>query len=991
MGAMTASDPSPTDRNALAAAGCLRLSEIIGGSSGARLAEALLDDLGLRKAWLRVLASSAFVHRELRRYPALVHDLTTNPHWLREDWTPEDVRACIQEAVSGCTERAEFLASLRRARNWLMVRIAFRDLAGWVDFPRTARESTALAEAAVEAVLGFAGGELRPRFGTPRTPDGGPATLTVLGMGKLGGGELNFSSDIDLIFAYTADGETDGPRALDNGTYFTRLGRAVIQLLSEHTADGFAFRVDMRLRPHGDGGPLAQPLDGMEEYYQVHGREWERYALVKARPIAGDLEQGERLLAELQPFIFRRYLDFGAVEAVRSLKTQIQRQVESRRYRDDLKLGRGGIREIEFIVQAFQLLHGGRHRELRGRGTLATMAALRELELLPAWDLDDLVAAYLFLRRLENHLQMAGDEQTHRLPEEPEALETLARSLDFPDTGAFFDALDSHRDRVQEAFEQTFAAPQTVHEEEEPPLERVWQGQAEGEEARDILADHGYLHPGDALATLEQLRGATFLQRLTRTGRERLDRLMPLLIGAAGKTPAPAVALSRMAEVLEAIGGRSTYFALLAENPVALAQVVRLCGGSPFLARFLGRHPMLLDEVLDPEDLYACRLRASRATALERELEDADDLEDRLNGLRRFKSIEVLHLAARDLQGLAELDEVSLGLTEVAELTLERALTMAWNELTERYGRPMCTDGGERREAGFLVAGLGKLGGAELGYGSDLDLLFLHDSRGEDQTTEGGRRGGMDNGRFFARLGQRLIHFVTTLTAEGALYSIDMRLRPGGKSGALAASIDHFREYQLEQAWVWEHQALLRGRTVAGSPGLGATFQELRREILARPRGEEALAEAVRDMRGRMLAEHASPAGVFNIKRDRGGLIDIEFLIQYLCLRHAHRTPAILATSNRAALSALAGHGLIEPDTARDLDEAYVLFRTLENRVKLFEDRAQVEVTADPTWREQLDRMVDPAWRPVVPRLEATRDRVSAAFEAILGPPVRTG
>ncbi|HKJ87679.1 MAG TPA: bifunctional glutamine synthetase adenylyltransferase/deadenyltransferase, partial [Gammaproteobacteria bacterium] len=427
-----------------------------------------------------------------------------------------------------------------------------------------------------------------------------------------------------------------------------------------------------------------------------------------------------------------------------------------------------------------------------------------------------------------------------------------------------------------------------------------------------------------------------------------------------------------------------------AENPVALAQVVRLCGGSPFLACFLGNHPMLLDEVLDPADLYACRLRASREAALDRELEDVGDLEDRLNALRRFKSIEVLHLAARDLQGHADLAEVSRGLTEVAELTLERALALAWEELTERYGRPLCTEEGERREAGFLVAGLGKLGGAELGYGSDLDLLFLHDSRGQDQNTEGGRRGEvMDNGRFFARLGQRLIHFVTTLTAEGALYSIDMRLRPGGKSGALVASLDQFREYQLEQAWVWEHQAFLRGRPVAGPPRLRSPFERLRREILSQPRDGKALTEAVRDMRGRMLEEHASSAGVFNIKRDRGGLIDIEFLIQYLCLRHAHQTPAILATSNRSALSALAEHRLIDHERARALDEAYELFRTLENRVKLFEDRAQVEVTDDPTWREQLDRMVDPQWRPLVTRLEEARERVIEAFDAILGPPAR--
>jgi len=995
MVAMLPSGDTPTNQAPLPPAvrnrASFRLSELLGGPVGEELAAALEAEEPSLDAWLRALGASQFVFRELRRYPELVRDLLTDPAWLGEDWSGEAVHRQVAEAVSGCPDRDAFMGALRRARNWQLVRIAFRDLAGWSDFAATARETTALAEAAVEAALGFAWAELGARFGTPRTASGEAATFTVLGMGKLGGGELNFSSDIDLIFAYTAEGETDGPRSLANANFFTRLGRQTVQALSESTADGFVYRVDMRLRPQGDSGPLAQPVDAMEQYYQVHGREWERYALVKARPIAGDRDQGERFLADLRPFIFRRFLDFGAVEAVRDLKVQIQRQVESRRYRDHLKLGRGGIREIEFIVQAFQLLHGGRQKALRQRPTLTVLGTLQEEELLPERDVAHLREAYLFLRRVENRVQMAEDQQTHTLPQDPDALAALATTMDFPDPEAFLEALDEHRDRVQEAFDQTFAAPQTTHPESDP-LERLWGGNLETGEAEGVLTDHGYLRPGEALETVAALRGAPFLQRLTRRGRERLDRLMPLVIGAAGKTPSPATTLARTAELLEAIGGRSTYFALLAENPVALSQVVRLCGGSPFLARFLGKHPMLLDEILDPQDLYACRIRSSRRAALERELETAEDLEDRLNALRRFKNIEVLHLAARDLQGMAGLEEVSRGLTEVAELGLEQALDLAWEELTARFGAPMYTEDGQRREAGFLIVGMGKLGGGELGYGSDLDLLFLHDSRGADQHTAGGPRGeSLDNGRFFARLGQRLIHFITTLTVEGALYSIDMRLRPGGKSGPLVASLDHFRDYQLQEAWSWEHQALLRGRPVAGPAEFRRTFERLRVDLLARARDEEALAEAVRDMRGRMLAEHASPAGVFNLKRDRGGLVDIEFLVQYLCLRHGPHAPAILATSNRDALRRLAEHDFLPGDTATVLDDAYVLYRTLENRVKLFEDRAQVEVTEDPTWREQLDRMAEPEWRPVVDRLEEARTQVIAAFDHLLGPPRRTG
>jgi glutamate-ammonia-ligase adenylyltransferase len=984
--------PHPAASPTLAAAAAPRLADLLGGAAGGELARALATDSERREAWLAVLGVSRFVFRELRRHPELVHDLLAEPGLLDGDWGPQAIHRYIAEAVAGATEQAAFFAALRRARHWLMVRIAFRDLAGWSDFAATSAEITAVAEGCLETAVAFACEAQRQRFGSPRLPDGGEATFTVLGMGKLGGGELNFSSDIDLVFLYSGEGETDGTRPLENASFFTRVGRLAIQALTEATAEGFAFRVDMRLRPHGDGGPLVQPVGALEQYYQVHGREWERYALVKARPVAGDRAQGEQLLHDLQPFVFRRFLDFGAVEAVRDLKVQIQRQVESRRHRDDIKLGRGGIREIEFIVQAFQLLYGGRHTELRARPTLTILGELRTLELLPERDLERLRAAYLFLRDLENRLQMLDDKQTQRLPEAPEDLGAVAASLGLSTSEAFLEALDAHRDRVQEAFDQTFAAPQTDEPAGESPLSQLWRGALETDRATEALAEHGYLAPERALETLHQLRQANFLERLTATGQERLDRLMPLLIGAAGRTPAPATALTRMVELLEAIGGRTTYFALLAENPVALAQVVRLCGGSSFLAHFLGRHPMLLDEILDPEDLYACRIRASRQATLERELETAADLEDRLNALRRFKSIEVLHLAARDLQGHAGLEEVSRGLTEVAELALERALDLAWAELTERYGVPECTDGGQRRPAGFGVMGFGKLGGGELGYGSDLDLVFLHDSRGADQVTSGGSRGqSLDNGRFFARLGQRLIHFVTTLTAEGALYSIDMRLRPGGKSGALVASLDHFRDYQAEHAWVWEHQALLRGRPVAGSPAVGTAFDRLRAEALAAPREPEALAAEVRDMRGRMLAEHASKAGVFNLKRDRGGLVDIEFLIQYLCLRHAHDHPGILATSNRAALTALAEHGLLDGEHARALDDAYVLYRTLENRVKLFEDRAQVEVTGDPTWAEQLERMAEPEWRPLVEHLATCREQVTAAFDQLLGPPERSG
>ncbi len=953
------------------------------------MAHSLLDDVHRREAWLRALGGSRFLFRVLHRYPELLETWLKRPEWIEAAWSPEALSDEVRQLIGHYQQHQDRMAGMRRARQWLMARIAFRDLAGWSDFSATSRELNTLAEVILEQAVDIALATQKDRFGLPRTVTGEEATLTVLAMGKLGTRELNFSSDIDLIFVYTDEGETEGPRKLDNATFFTRVGRLIIQLLSETTADGFAFRVDLRLRPHGSGGPLVHTVGALEQYYQVHGREWERLALVRARAVAGDSVQGKWLLEALCPFVFRRYLDFGAIEAVRDLKAQIQRQVGNRRYGDNIKLGQGGIREVEFIVQAFQLLYGGRHPELREGSTLIALRRLAEQKLFPPHEADRLGSAYEFLRKLENRLQMMEDRSTHSLPKDDETREVLAVGLGYASAEELIKVLEAHRERVQEAFDQAFAAPQAQQSAEASPLERLWRDELSESEAKQVLGEQGYLAPERALERLKQLRQEKFLERLTATGRDRLDRLMPLVLGAAGETPDPTTTLSRLVEVLEAIGGRTTYFALLAENPVALSQVVRLCGGSPFLARFLGRHPMLLDEVLDPEQLYANRSRASRQAHLDRELGTALDLEDRLNALRRFKSIEILHLTARDLQGQASLEEVSQGLTDVAELALNRALALAWEELTERFGCPQCVEVGERRTATFGVIGMGKLGGQELGYGSDLDLLFLHDSRGEAQYTEGGRGNGqsIDNERFFARLGQRLIHFLTTLTAEGPLYRIDMRLRPGGKAGPLVASLDHFRSYHLEQAWIWEYQALLRSRPVAASGAVKKAFQSLRTEILTWPRDPGALTQAVRNMRRRMLSESTRSADVFNLKQDWGGLIDIEFLIQYLCLRHATNYPTILVPSNRAALSALAQSHLLEEETAQGLDTAYVLYRTLENRVKLFEDRTQVEITSDPTWQERLDRMVNPEWRPVARQTEQARHRVVAAFEATIGRP----
>ncbi|MEW6445050.1 MAG: bifunctional [glutamate--ammonia ligase]-adenylyl-L-tyrosine phosphorylase/[glutamate--ammonia-ligase] adenylyltransferase, partial [Pseudomonadota bacterium] len=844
----------------------------------------------------RVFAASPFVAESCARQPGLLSDLIASGE-LFTPWAEEALPRHIKATLSDATGEDDLLRALRRIRRRAMTRIAWRDLAGWADTAETLRELTWLAESTVQGALDWWGAQLRPRHGEPRDATGAPVGLVVLGMGKLGGHELNFSSDIDLIFAFEDEGETDGPKPLDNSEYFTRLGQRLIRAIDQLTEDGFVFRVDMRLRPWGDEGPLALTFEQMELYYTLHGREWERYAMIKARPIAGDLAAGERLMKQLHPFVYRRYLDYGAFGQLREMKAMIEREMAKKGMRDNVKLGPGGIREVEFIGQVFQLLRGGREKALQQRGILPILHVLGEDGVLTAEEVTRLTHGYDLLRRVENRLQAARDQQTQLLPEDPREQQRLAASMGHSGWDAFLSEFNPVRAEVHRIFRRVFRVLDEDGSDECALLNDVCSGILQGEAALNVLRAEGF-GENDAprvQTLLDDFLRERFIRSLSDTARERLFKLLPRLLTRLSDEVESPIILPRLLQLLARIGGRSVYLALLLENPPALDQLVRLIAASPWIAEQLTRHPILLDELLDARTLYAPpgpeELREELSVLLANVPEG--DMERQMDELRRFKQINVLRVAAADIMDVLPIMKVSDHLTWIAEALLDEVHREAQAELTARHGIPACIIDGQPHTPCLAVIGYGKLGGLELGYGSDLDLVFLHDSAGEAQQTLGERP--LDNAQFFARLTQKMILRMTTQTPGGILYEVDTRLRPDGASGLLVSSLSAFGDYQRRHAWTWEHQALCRARWVAGDERLKGAFEAVREAVLRQPRDADKLRKEVVEMREKMRAEldQKDPA-LFHIKTGSGGLTDIEFIVQYHLLAHAHTHPRIV-------------------------------------------------------------------------------------------------
>lgn len=915
-----------------------------------------------RSHWLAVLAVSPFVSSAISRDHDLLADLCDSGD-LEKSYASGEMDRRLAEQVAGVDDEQALARLLRRFRRREMVRIAWRDLAGRAQTAETLRDLSDLADCCVEQALRWHEARLLDRHGTPRDAEGVRQGLVVLGMGKLGGHELNYSSDIDLIFTFESEGETDGDRALSNSQFFIRLGQRLIRSLNDVTEDGFVFRVDMRLRPYGDEGPLAMSFDGMELYYATQGREWERYALIKARVIAGDQAAGQRLMDMLRPFVFRRYLDYGAFAQLRDMKQMIEREMARKGMRDNIKLGPGGIREIEFIGQLFQLIRGGREPELQARGILPVLHSLVTLGELPEPVVDDLVAGYDFLRRSENRLQMMHDQQTQTLPVDDDDRTRLALAMGF-DQGwdAYMTALDAHRQRIHQHFGDVMRVPDGGDDESaQDPLEALWNDRMDRDEAEQALAAAGFRDPAQALEILATWRA----ERSNQEGgaaRTRLDALMPALLRSVGSSSAPEAALPRVLALVSRVVRRSVYIALLVEQPQALQQLVRLCAASPWIAELLAHHPILLDELIDPHTLYEPPDRRVLTEQLAQVIEKCDgDPEREMDELRRFRQLAVLRVAAADVADALPVMKVSDHLSWIAEVILERVLSLAWAQLRQRHGQPVAIRDGETFQPGFAVVAYGKLGGLELGYGSDLDLVFLHDSEGDEAYTDGEKS--IDNSLFFARLAQKVIHLLNTRTQAGILYEVDTRLRPDGASGLLVSSMRAFEEYQRNHAWTWEVQALARARFVAGESRIADRFGAIRREMLCRVREPEALRSEVAQMRDKMRAEDkAPPPGLFHLKKGCGGITDIEFIVQYLLLAHAADHPDLVTfTDNIRQLEALSSAGVLEPERARALIDAYRALRDGGHEQVLRGEKALVPDHRFADHREQ----VQAVWQAV--------------------------
>ncbi|MDZ4262237.1 MAG: bifunctional [glutamate--ammonia ligase]-adenylyl-L-tyrosine phosphorylase/[glutamate--ammonia-ligase] adenylyltransferase [Pseudomonadota bacterium] len=914
----------------------------------------------------RVWASSEFVAKTCLRYPELLVELLASGD-LMNSYAPQRQREALLPTLAGVSNDAGLGVVLRHYRRREMVRIAWRDIAGWALLAESLSDLSALASACVDVALEQLHRWQSQERGTPHGEQSAlPQSMVVLGMGKLGADELNFSSDIDLIFAYPEEGETDGAHPLSNGEYFLRLGQRLISVINQPTAEGFVFRVDMRLRPFGEAGPLAISFDAMENYYQTHGREWERYAMIKAGVVAGDQAAGAELLQRLRPFIYRRYLDYGVFESLREMKTMISREVQRKGMEGNVKLGPGGIREVEFIGQTYQLIHGGRNPRLQIRPIQPVLNVIADEQYLPQYVVTALQSAYLLLRNTENRIQSIADQQTHELPSSEIDRQRLVLAMGYQRWSDFETDLHKHMGTVHSHFEQVFTAPQRDQAAAQGSVfDDVWRAD-ESTTASDItLTANAYEQPEEALRLLERLREGSAYKNMSARGKERMDRLMPLLLGAVAATEQPTVALARLIPLIEAILRRTAYLALLVENPMALSQLVRLCAASPWVAVQLARHPLLLDELLDPRTLYSPPTRADLEAELQQMLDHVgDDQEQQMELLRRFKLTNVLRVAATDVMEVYPLMVISDHLTEVAEVVVNAVVRLAYAYLVAKHGRPHCAV--DAQEPGFIVIAYGKLGGIELGYSSDLDLVFIHGSRGDMQVTTG--ESVVDNSVFFARLGQRIIHMMTARTPSGMLYETDARLRPSGEAGMLVSGIDAFIQYQRASAWTWEHQALVRARVVAGDEGLREQFAAVRSEVLGRQRDAAQLQREVREMRQKMRDALAkSKPGQFDLKQDAGGIADIEFIVQYGVLRWAHDHPALLRWSDTIRLlETLAHEGLLAEADATLLADGYRAYRVEVHRRALQEQGTVVDEAPYAEWRQGVTRI----WRELLEPVE---------------------
>jgi len=909
------------------------------------------DDSEFINALKKVFTFSDFVFKNCTRDPEFLKDLHESGDLQRTFATGEFREKLISYLVD-VKDEAQLSRQLRRFRRYHMVRIAWRDLAGWANLSETMDDLSALADACIDQAVFFLNQWQCLKYGIPTSHDGTHQQLIVFGMGKLGGQELNFSSDVDLIFAYPETGTTQGGmESINNEEFFVRLCRQFIKIIGANTPDGIVFRVDMDLRPYGESGPVVMSFDAIEAYCQEQGREWERYAWIKARVVAGDKDIGETLLTNLKPFVFRRYLDFGVFESLRKMKQKISLEVKRKGMTHNIKLGYGGIREVEFFGQIFQLIRGGVTPSLQGRRLQETLKVLANENYISKKVCDELTRAYIFLRNTEHRLQEFSDQQTHVIPSDSVAKTRLSVAMGFDTAEAFDHQLEKHRKIVHSHFNKLFEAKDSEPvddraKEIKTGLEAIWENYLEDKKCQKILLAAGYENFDEVRRLLDHLRNHPATRSLSSGGRQRLDRLMPLMLKEIGRSEDPIVVLNRIVDLIKTIEQRTNYLALLLENPTAIVHMVNLVSASPWIVSFLSRHPVLLDELLDPRTLYRPPEKPELVKEIRKRLDVASDqdFEHQIQELCIFKQVNTLRVAAADVTGALTLMRTSDHLTEIAETVLNEVVELSWKHLIEKHGAPKCQMDGMDIGKGFSVIAYGKLGGIELGYGSDLDMVFLH--AGTEGQTLGGKHP-VDNHQFFARLGQRVIHILTTHTAVGKLYEPDMRLRPSGSSGILVSHIEGFKDYQTNKAWTWEHQALIKARPISGDINMAQRFEQIRNEVLARPRIKTQLKQDVVDMRERMRKELSSKdPGLFDLKQDTGGIVDIEFLVQYLVLLKSCEYKELLKwTDIVRLLETLKETNIISDQVAHILKVAYLTYRSAVHQFSLQEKPAKTPET----------------------------------------------
>ena len=867
-----------------------------------RLPPSVRDDADAAARLRQLAIASDFAFDVLQQQPDLLTDL------LRDDGATPPAPPRLDPAAP-----SDWPGQLRRYRRAGSVRLIWRDVFGLDTVADTLAGSTQLAETCLQCGLDALEDAFAQRHGQVLDADGRVVRLVVFGLGKLGGGELNFSSDIDLVYGFESGGESAGARPLAAEAYFTRIGQQLARLLDETTADGFCHRVDLRLRPFGNAGRIALSFAAMEQYFQREGRDWERYAWQKARPVAGDLEAGERFLALLRPFVYRRYLDFGALDGLRTMKAMISAEVARKELADDVKRGDGGIREVEFLAQALQLIRGGREPGLRERRLLPALEALHAARQVSDEALARLREAYLFLRRVENRLQMLRDAQTHVLPSDPVDRLRIASGLGFADWEALQQALRHQRGHVAHEFDALLAVRSQQREPDaDNDLVAWWAALPDGGDAT-TLAAAGFDDAANVDAALRDFARSPSVRDLSDSARARLDRLMPVLLQASAPADRPLQAIRRLLAVLHNLLRRASYLALLDEQPAALARLVGLVTRSAFLAERLAAHPLLLDELLDSRVDGPLPGRDALVAQCARTLKQPD-LESALFTLNEVRQQLSFRIALATLDRRLDAQAATRQLAWLADAVVDVVLTLARRDLERAHGRV--------RDAQFAVIGYGSLGGEELGFGSDLDLVFLYDAP-EDAQSDGPRP--LEAQRWATRLAQKVVTLLGTVTGGGRLYDVDVRLRPDGGKGLLVSSLASYAEYQRERAWTWEHQALVRARVVAGDDAMVDAFEAVRRDILARPRDAGTVRDDVAAMRSRMRGElDRSTAARFDLKQGDGGLVDLEFLVQCRVLQSAHAHPSLLVPrSTLHLLAAVEAAGLLDADDRIALDAAH--------------------------------------------------------------------